>query len=288
MNYDAIVIGGGPAGLSAAVQLRKRNKSVLVLCTEIADSALARAARVENYLGLPEMSGKALLERFMAHADSLGVAYKKGRVLQILPQNGSFWVGVGSDMEQGDAIVLTTGVQHGDKIPGERALLGAGVSYCATCDGMLYRGKDVVVVGESAEAPEEANFLHELGCNVTYIARARPAQLHAEIAFMAGTRKQLRILGEGQVTGLQVAETVLPCAGVFLLTAAIAPADLIAGLTMQDGLVSVDRDMQTSVPGVFAAGDCTAPLHQVAKAVGDGLAAGQKAAEYLDRKAQHA
>ncbi len=270
------------------MQLKKRNKSVLVLCTEMADSALAKAARVENYLGFPEIDGKTLLARFMSHADALGVVYKKGRVLQILPQNDSFWVGVGSDMEQSNAIVLTTGVQHGDKIPGERTLLGAGVSYCATCDGMLYRGKDVVVVGESAEAPAEANFLLELGCKVTYIARVRPAQLHERIAFVAGTRKQLRILGETHVTGLQVAETLLPCAGVFLLTAAIAPTDLIAGLTLQDGLVLIDRDMQTSVPGVFAAGDCTEPLHQVAKAVGDGLAAGQKAAEYLDRKAHHA
>ena len=136
--YDIAVIGGGPAGLSAAVQARVRNKSVVVISGNSRDNPLYKTARIENYLGVPQISGPELLERFRTHAQQLGAAQKEGRVLNIMPMGGTFYLSIGSEMEQGKAIVLATGVIWANKYPGEEAHLGRGVSYCATCDGMLY------------------------------------------------------------------------------------------------------------------------------------------------------
>ena len=141
MIYDLAVVGGGPAGLSAAVQARVRGKSVLIVSGDVRDNALYKAQRVDNYLGLPETGGGALLERFRRHAQALGAQWESGRVLNILPSGGTFYLGIGSDMTQARALVLATGVVRTRKYPGEEAHLGRGVSYCATCDGMLYRGR---------------------------------------------------------------------------------------------------------------------------------------------------
>ena len=159
--------------------------------------------------------------------------------------------------------------------------LGRGVSYCATCDGMLYRGRPVVVVGRSGEAPREAAYLKELGCQVVYVASKRPGGLAPDIPFIQAGR--LEVLGEQTVTGLRADGAVIPCSGVFILREAVAPTDLLPGLKTEHGSIQVDRRMATSIPGVFAAGDCTGEPLQVSKAVGEGLVAALSAAEYLDQ-----
>lgn len=283
MSYDVIVIGGGPAGLSAAVQARARGKSVLVVSGSPADNPLGRAQRVDNYLGLPGLTGSEMLERFGAHADTAGVERMTGRALSAMPTDEGFFVAVGSQVVEGRALILACGAAHGTRYPGESEYLGRGVSYCATCDGMLYRGRDVVVAGFSAEAPEEANYLHELGCRVTYVSRKEPKGLNPAIPVVLASR--LEIVGEGAVTALRADGKELPCACVFLLRPSVAPAELLPGLELEGGYIRVDRDMATGIPGVFAAGDCTGLPLQVSKAVGEGLVAGQRAAEYVDRKA---
>ena len=281
MPYDIIVIGGGPAGLSAAVQARARARSVLVVGARPEDVPLWKAERVENYLGLPGLSGRALLERFDAHAAAMGVERKYGRALSVMPDGDGFFVGVESEVETASAVVLATGIAHGGKYPGEAEHLGRGVSYCATCDGGLYRGRPVAVVGQSADAPAEAVYLRDLGCRPTYVARERPADLPADIPFVRGTR--LEILGDGPVSALNADGTDIPCACVFLLRPSMAPAELVYGLELDGPHIVVDRDMAASIPGVFAAGDCTGGPYQVSKAVGEGLIAGHRAAAYVDR-----
>ena len=224
MHYDIIVIGSGPAGLSAALTARARNKTVLVVGNRWQDSPLARAERVDNYLGLPSQSGADLLETFHAHAKEVGVALLEGRALSALPWNG-FQVSVGSQVLSAGALILAPGVVRQKKFPGEAEYLGRGVSYCATCDGMLYRGKPVAVVGRSPDAPEEANFLKNLGCQVTYLAPKRPEALEADIPFVpTGT---VSIQGQLTVTGLTANGETIPCAGVFILRPAVAPTDLL-------------------------------------------------------------
>ena len=190
-------------------------------------------------------------------------------------------VTVGSDFYQSSALILAPGVTRAAKYPGEETYLGRGVSYCATCDGMLYRGRDILVVGRGHEAPHEANYLQSIGCKVTYVANARPDVLNAEIPFVKGAR--LEVKGEQTVTALSVDGQDIPCAGIFILRDAVAPTDLLPQLETEKGAIKVDRAMATNVEGVFAAGDCTGAPLQIAKAVGEGHIAALSACEYLDK-----
>lgn len=280
MKYDIIVLGSGPAGLSAAVTARGRNKSVLVIGNRWQDSPLARAERVDNYLGMPGMTGMEMLEAFQRHAQEMGVEMVTGKVLSIMEWEG-FNLTVGSQLYQGSALILAPGVVRQAKFPGEETYLGRGVSYCATCDGMLYRNKPVAVVGRSKDAPHEAAYLKSIGCQVVYVAPKRPDQLEEDIPFIQAAK--LAVKGEQTVTALEADGADIPVNGVFILREAVAPGDLLPGLTLEKGAIQVDRNMATSVPGVFAAGDATGAPLQVSKAVGEGLIAALSACEYLDR-----
>ena len=281
MRYDIIVLGSGPAGLSAAVAARGRNKSVLVVGNRWQDSPLARAERVDNYLGLPALTGADLMERFTRHAEESGANLVNGKVISLMAWEG-FHLTVGSELYEGSALILAPGVVRQAKYPGEMEYLGRGVSYCATCDGMLYRGRPVVVVGRSKDAPREAAYLKDLGCQVVYVSPQQPERLDPSIPFVQASR--LEVAGEQTVTGLRADGALLPCSGVFILREAVAPADLLPGLETENGAVKVDRKLATNLPGVFAAGDCTGEPLQISKAVGEGLVAALSAAEYLDQR----
>ena len=280
MKYDIIVLGSGPAGLSAAVTARGRNKSVLVIGNRWQDSPLARAERVDNYLGMPGITGMEMLEAFQRHAQEMGVEMVTGKVLSIMEWEG-FHLTVGSQVYEGSVLILAPGVVRQAKFHGEETYLGRGVSYCATCDGMLYRNKPVAVVGRSKDAPHEAAYLKSIGCQVVYVAPKRPDQLEEDIPFIQAAK--LAVKGEQTVTALEADGADIPVNGVFILREAVAPGDLLPGLTLEKGAIQVDRSMATSVPGVFAAGDATGAPLQVSKAVGEGLIAALSACEYLDR-----
>ena len=264
MSFDVLVIGGGPAGLSAAVNVRARGGRVLVVSNPLEENPLWRSHRVDNHLGMPGLTGAELLRRFRSHAEAAGAEFREGRALSALRAGEEWYVSIGSDMERARAVVLCAGVARGRKFPGEEALLGRGVSYCATCDGMLYRGRDVAVLGYSDSARREAEYLTSIGCSVTYFDRPRTCSIQ-------GTDKVSAVTCDG--------ETV-PVEGVFLLRPAMAPTDLFPGLTLAGDYVAVDRRMATNLPGLFAAGDCTGGPLQVSKAVGEGLIAGQSAAAW--------
>ncbi len=281
MTYDIIILGSGPAGLAAAVAARGRDKSVLVIGNRWQDSPLARAERVDNYLGLPGLTGSGMLETFYQHAVGMGAEFVMGKAISLMAWEG-FMVTVGSQVYQGRALILAPGVVRQAKYPGEEEYLGRGVSYCATCDGMLYRNRSVIVVGRSPDAPQEANYLHSLGCQVTYVSPQPPKGLDSAIPFVKAGK--LSIKGEQTVTGLEADGALLPCDGVFILRQTVAPTDLLPTLETQEGYIKVDRSMATNVEGVFAAGDCTGLPLQVSKAVGEGHVAALSACEYLDRK----
>lgn len=267
---DVAVIGGGPGGISAALTLRQRGKSVTIVSSGEADSHLAKAHRVDNYPGMPEMSGTEMLEQMTRQARERGVEFMRGRATSILPMGETFGIAVGSDYLEARAVILTTGMNLGRLYPGEAEYLGRGVSYCATCDGMMYRGKSVAVIGLSEDAPEESRFLSEIGCQVEYFDRSRA--------------KQYEIRGEQTVTALVADGAEFPVQGVFILRSGVAPEQLLTGLTTAGGAITVERNMQTSVPGVFAAGDCTGAPYQIAKSVGEGNIAALSAVKYLDTK----
>ncbi|MEG2395130.1 MAG: NAD(P)/FAD-dependent oxidoreductase [Ruthenibacterium sp.] len=276
--FDCIIVGGGPAGLSAAINLVQRGKTPLVLTG--GESLLARAERVDNYLGLPALTGRAMMDTFTAHAVSLGVEIRHVKVGNIMAFGGHFMVNAGGDILECRSVILATGISKANPIPGETELLGRGVSYCATCDGMLYRGRSVAVWGIAADAAHEANFLAKIGCHVTFIAAKRPDELADDILFIQG--KLSSVQGESAVTAAAVNGEFLPVTGVFILRPGTPPDALLPGLAVQNGAVSVDAGCAANLPGVFAAGDVTGAPLQVSKAVGEGLVAGQAAAVYLD------
>ena len=279
MAYDLIVLGSGPAGMAAAVAARGRDKSVLVIGNRWQDSPLAKAERVDNYPGLPGRTGIGLLEEFYRHAFDAGAEFVTGRAISLLAWNG-FSVTVGSQVYQGKALILAPGVVRTAKYPGEEDYLGRGVSYCATCDGMLYRKKPVTVVGLTPDAPHEANYLKGLGCQVVYVSPHQPQGLDEGIPYVKA--KKMAVKGEGTVTALEADGALLPCAGIFILRRAVASTDLLPALETEEGVIKVDRRMATNLPGVFAAGDCTGGPLQVSKAVGEGHVAALSACEFLD------
>jgi len=278
---DIAIIGGGPAGLSAAINARARGKDALVISNPIEENPLFKAHLVDNYPGLPKISGADLLKVLEQHAKDSGAQFRTGRVLNITPMGDRFFLGIGSDFEEARTVILAIGAQRGVKLPGEEAYLGRGVSWCATCDGMLYRDQDITVVGLSHDAPAEANFLREIGCRVTYVARKAPEGLHPDIPVILG--RNISVIGDQAVTALQVDDTSIPCRCAFILRETMAPADLLPGLASDGGYIAADRTMATNLPGVFACGDCIGLPLQVANAVGDGLIAGQSAADYIDQ-----
>ena len=157
--YDLLIIGGGPAGLSAAMTARNRNLSVCVICGGAADSALYKAGHVTNYPGVPDVSGPALLETMTQQARDLGADMLRERALSAMPMGKTFGVSAGKEFAEGRALLLATGIAQRGTFPGEAEFLGRGVSYCATCDGMLYRGKRAAVIGLAADAPELGQYL---------------------------------------------------------------------------------------------------------------------------------
>ena len=152
MSFEILVLGGGPAGLSAALNAHARGRSALVVSNPPEENPLWKAGRVDNYPGLPGVSGRALLSAMRRQAEEAGVEFVTGRVLSALPVMGSWFISVGQEMYNARAVVLAIGVARGKKFPGEAEFLGRGVSYCATCDGMLYRNRPVAVLGFSDSA----------------------------------------------------------------------------------------------------------------------------------------
>ena len=257
MKYDLLIVGAGPAGLTAAIHARARDKSALVISNDPLASPLCKAPAMANYPGLPGVTGRELVERLLAQAKDMGAEFKQGRALSVMPMGKSVMVSVENDAVEGRAVILATGVSRAAPLKGEAELLGRGVSYCATCDGMFYRGRTVVCAGDAPNFDEETAFLRSIGCQVI-------------VKRLAG----LSILGEDRVSGVRDAAGALtPCDGVFLLRASIAPARLAPGLELENGYIKVDARMATSLPGVYAAGDCTGQPLQLAKAVGQGQTA---------------
>ena len=258
---------------SAAITARKRDQSVVVIGQNT--GWLARAEHVANYPGLPDISGRDLLSAMANQAQALGAELRPGVVHQVIAMGDSFALSLGADFIEARRVILCTGARQPKLLPGENELLGRGVSYCGTCDGMLYRGRRVAVIAQGPEAVSEANFLAGLCREVVYFGKPEDA---LDPRIVVSGQKPEAILGEASVSGLRAGGEDLPFDGVFIFREAAALSALLPGLKMDGAFIRVDRRMQTNLPGVFAAGDCTGLPLQVAKAVGEGCVAAISAA----------
>jgi len=279
-HVDMIIIGAGPAGLSAALNARVRNKTIRLFSGDYRETGLYKAERLDNILGTPGMTGSDYLEFCRNQVTERGIEITQGKVLSILAMGEQFGVSVGAEFYTAGAVILATGVTQKAGFPGERELLGKGVSYCATCDGMLYRGKTVCVVVRSPDGVSEANYLQEIGCTVTVISDGRSLTgLREDIQVVEG--KKIALIGEQKVEALQVGDRNIPCQAVFILRNTVSMDSILPNLAQEGGHIQVGRKMETNIPGVYAAGDCTGKPYQVSKATGEGLIAALSAVEYL-------
>jgi len=298
---DLLILGSGPAGLTAAIYAARVRRSTLVLAGNMLGGQVAVTDMVENYPGFPEgIGGAELTRRMQEQAERFGAKVEMDEATAVDLSAQPFRVTAYGGKYQARALVVATGASPRKLgVPGEKELTGRGVSYCATCDGFFYRGKEVVVVGGGNSAVEEAIFLTRFAERVTMVHRRNRLRADAIVQERAQANEKIRIiwehvvtaiLGEQSVTGVEICrceaeeKQVLPVEGVFVYIGMVPNTQMLQGqLALNEwGYVIADPAQHTSVPGVFAAGDVQELyLPQVATAVGSGARAAMEADRFL-------
>lgn len=278
---DIAIIGKGPAGWSCAMTARMRGLSAVVVAP-LKDTGLLRSAeRVDNYPGLPQVSGSKMLDLFREQALALGAEERNGLVRQIMALDDHFMLLVENDVMEAKTVVLAMGAARPVLLPGEEALVGRGVSYCATCDGMFYRGKRIAVLSASLQGVEESAFLANLAAHTDYY-RLKPHNTDELAANITLVNEKPKSIGQDEAGITLTTDQETHCYdGIFVFRSAMPLNMLLNELKTEGSYIPVDRSMRTNVPGVFAAGDCTGKPLQVPKAVGEGNIAAIAAAEYI-------
>ncbi len=280
-RFDIAVIGTGPAGISAAITAKIRNKNVLLLGSRELSTKISKAHSIDNYTGLPAVSGAELAERLRAHLDNVGVEITDKQVGAVYTMGDYFALQCGEEMLEATSVIVATGIVQAKPLDGEDRLLGRGVSYCATCDARLYKGKAVAVLGYSSDSPEEAEFLSEIVDSVLYIPMNDVLpQERPNIRVVR--EKPLAILGDRSVTALKTDGGEYEIACVFVLRDAVMPDKLISGVETDGPHIKVDLQMRTNIRGLFACGDVAGKPYQYIKAAGQGNIAALSAIGYLN------
>ena len=283
MRYDCIIIGSGPAGLSAAINLKTYNKNFLWFGNAKMSEKVQKAEKVVNYPGLPELTGQELVNAFVQHKDSQGLEIMDKIVSSIYDMGGYYTVMAENQFYETESIILATGVVLANQYPGEAEFVGRGVSYCATCDGALYKGKTIAVVSTAKRFEHEVEFLAELAEKVYLFPFYKDCEIDKDnVEFIKKPIKEVK--GGFRVEALNLGDEALAVDGVFIMRNAIAPTTLLNTLEVADGHIVVNRQMETNLKGVYAAGDCTGKPYQYAKAVGEGNVAAHSVIEYLGEK----
>lgn len=279
--YDCAIIGTGPAGLSAVINLKLHNKNYVWFGSRQMSNKVAMAEKVANYPGLPLISGAELAENFQKHAREMELEITDKMVSQIMAGKRGFTILADNDIYQAKTVILAMGVVTSKEIPGEKELLGAGVSYCATCDGFLYKGKTIGIVCADKRFEHEIIYLSELAGKVYLFPAYKDCTIDRDNVEIIG-QKISKVNGGNKVSSVTLKdETELPLDGLFCLRSAIAPTTLLPGLAVEGGLIPVDRAMATNISGCYACGDCTGTPYQYAKAVGEGNVAAHSVIRFL-------
>ncbi|MBQ9157560.1 MAG: FAD-dependent oxidoreductase [Eubacterium sp.] len=280
-----IIIGAGPAGISAALYAVRSNIVPLVINNGI--GALEKAEKIENYYGLERpLSGAELYDRGIEQARALGVRFVDAQMLGV-QGFAPFEVVTTEGRFETNCIIFATGNKRmRPNIKGVAEMEGKGVSYCAICDAFFYRGKDVAVIGNGDYALHEASELANVVGNVTIFTDGKEAAFSKETDIPVDTRKIQAVEGDELVSGIRIEgqEDPVPVSGVFIAVGTAGSADMARqmGAALTDkGNIKVNDKMATNIPGVYAAGDCTGGLLQVAKAVHDGAEAGLSAVQFI-------
>lgn len=278
------IIGGGPAGLSAAIYALRSGHSATVFYKD--DGALAKADKIENYFGFSEpITGKNLLEDGRAQAARLGASLINAEVTGMEYAEKGFFVKTINETYAADAVILATGAPRAvPNIKNIKEFEGKGVSYCAICDAFFYRGKDIAVLGEGEYALEEIKTLLPVASSVTLLTNGKSAPDKLPENVKVDARIISEITGEEAVSSVSFQQgEPLSVSGIFIAYGTAGSAEFARklGATLEGNRIKTDAENKTAVPGLFAAGDCTSGLLQVAKAVSDGAIAAMSAVKFL-------
>jgi len=285
---DCIIVGSGLAGISAALTLQSNRKEFLLFGSPSLSEKIEKAEKIHNYPGLSDVSGKEFCSALKAQLDEAKIEIKNEKVAGVyaLKEKFSILTQEGNTYES-RTIILACGVESIRLIDGETEFLGRGVSYCATCDGFLYKGKTIAVVCTTKRLEHEIGYLADFAEKVYLIPMYKDVEIDRDNVTIIKKMPQ-KIQGKLRVESLAFAappsEDIpkdLSVNGVFMLRESVAPSVLVGGLETKDGHVVVQRDMSTNLPGCFAAGDCTGRPYQYTKAAGEGNIAAHSVSEYL-------
>jgi thioredoxin reductase (NADPH) len=295
---DILIIGAGPAGLTAAIYGARAGKTTLVLEGERATSRLSYGYDLENFPGFISINSRALLDLFRAHAAHVGAEFVQGDVIALSLASAPKFVSTTDAFIEAGTVILATGkpLAKDRQIPGEERLLGFGVSYCATCDGPLYRDRDVAAYGHSEEAVEDVFALEQMGARVHWIPGPMKDPTALEESFIRAEKRGIQIYGNSEIKEIVGAKAVekiilktdrgedsIEAGGVFIFREVpTGPLFIKAGLALDHKqCLAVDRLQRTNLEGVYAAGDITCGGLQVVSAAGEGCVAALQALAYL-------
>ncbi len=300
--YDVIIIGAGPAGMTAAVYTSRANLSTLMIERGVPGGQMMNTEEVENYPGYDSILGPDLSNKMFEHAKKFGAEYAYGDIKEIIDGKEFKTVKAGSKEFKARAIIITTGAEYKKLgVPGENELGGRGVSYCAVCDGAFFKNKQLVVVGGGDSAVEEGVYLTRFAEKVTIVHRRDQLRAQKILQDRAFANEKVDFIWnhtvkainekDGKVGSVTLVSTVdgtekeFPCDGVFIYIGMIPltkPFENL-GITNEAGYIETNELMETKVPGIFAAGDVREKqLRQIVTATGDGSIAAQSAQHYIE------
>lgn len=298
--YDLIIIGGGPAGLTAGIYAQRAKLKTLLLEKEFVGGQIAVSDVIENYPGFPSISGAGLMEKFEEHAKGFGLEIKFAQVQTITIEGNVKVLNTTEGELRAKAVIVATGAKPRRLgVAGEKELTGKGVSYCATCDGPFFRGQPVMVVGGGDTAVKEAVYLSKIASKVYIVHRRdkfRAEKILQEKLMATGNIVKLtshvlkEIKAEAGVVKKAVVEDLktseikeVDVEGVFIFVGINPTTDFVDVEKDDKGFIKTNQKMETSLPGIYAAGDCRdTPLLQVATAVGDGAIAAYCAEGFIE------
>ena len=300
--YDVVIIGAGPAGMTAAVYTSRGNLSTLMIERGIPGGQMANTEEVENYPGFEHILGPELSTKMFDHAKKFGAEYAYGDVQEIIDGEAFKTIKAGGKEYKARTIILTTGAEYKKMgIPGETELGGRGVSYCAVCDGAFFRNKELVVVGGGDSAVEEGVYLTRFASKVTIVHRREELRAQKILQDRACANEKIDFIWNhtvksindenGKVGSVTLASTVddseqeFKANGVFIYIGMLPLTKPFAnlGILNENGYILTNEQMETKIPGIFAAGDVREKtLRQIVTATGDGSIAAQAAQHYIE------